>query len=88
MEKKKELSDYIKEIRKRHNLTRKAFSSRLGVTLTYIYMLERPYSISKKVPSERLLRQIARLYAPDMERRLLLERVRLLAAPEVKDLID
>jgi transcriptional regulator with XRE-family HTH domain len=82
--------DTIKQIREKHDLSQKQFGIKIGVTATYVSYLERPYSKEHKyLPSEDLLRKIAKEFSQseadrlEMEENLLLERAKLVIAPEI-----
>lgn len=85
-----ELSDYIKQLRLKNKLTQRELADRLGVTAMHISQIEMPFSKVKKLPSEDLLRRIAQIFSRTEEERikiqeiLLLERAKLIAAPEVQ----
>jgi transcriptional regulator with XRE-family HTH domain len=88
-----ELSDYIKQIRLRHGLTQREFARRLGISPMHVSVIETPFDISHRLPSDELLKKIARVFSEsederiEIEKRLLLERAKLLAAPEIRDML-
>ena len=85
------LGDLIREIREKAGLTRKEFAKKLGYTDAHIGLMEKPFSKTGKLPSEELLRKIASKFSHSeeeriaIERNLLLERARLIVAPEVSE---
>lgn len=83
------LNDLIREIREKAGLNRKEFAEKLGYTDAHIGLIEKPFSKTGKLPSEELLRKIASRFSYSeeeritIERKLLLERAKLVVAPEV-----
>ncbi len=84
------LWELIKQIRNKNKLSQKEFGKRVDITATYVSFVEKPYSEEHKyLPSEDLLRKIAKVYSSSEEERkeieesLLLERAKLIIAPEI-----
>lgn len=84
------LWELIKQIREKHALSLNNFATKIGITATYVSFIERPYTDKNKhLPSEEVLRKIAKQFThsePDrkaLEEKLLLERAKLVVAPEI-----
>jgi transcriptional regulator with XRE-family HTH domain len=88
-----ELCDYIRQIRLKHGLTQKEFAEKLGITPMHASTIESPFEKVHRLPSDELLRKIAKEFSRTEEERkkieeiLLVERAKLIAAPEVRKYI-
>ena len=89
------LFDIIKNLVKENNLTLLEFGKKLDISYAYAAQLVKGKTGDKDiVPSEKILIKIAKLFAKSEEERvklqktLLLERMKLIASPEVKDFFE
>ncbi len=88
--------DEIKSIRYKLGLTQKEFAKKLKISVVYVILLERGKDKTKKtpVPSEALLKRIAKLAANSEEERVLIEknllyeRAKLAVSKELKMYMD